>query len=117
VEGDLAKGDRLIDRAVAVDGKMRGDAALAHGIDGGAGGGAAGEMDDQGAANREGAVAGELNFFGGVDPVGGGNEHGLTFFDEGGDEDGEAEEGEGDEEEGFHVLSQMFSQPRSWIIS
>jgi hypothetical protein len=27
---------------------------------------------------------------------------GLAFFDEAGDEDGDAEEGEGDEEDGFH---------------
>jgi hypothetical protein len=61
-------------------------------------------------------VAGELDFFCGVQPVGGGDEHGLAFFQEGGDEDGEAEEGKADEDDGFHNLCQMFSQPRSWII-
>ena len=115
VESYLGEGDGLEDSSVAVDGEVGGDAALAHGVDGGAGGCAAGKMDDQGAADREGAVAGELDFFCGVQPVGGGDFHGLAFFDEGGDEDGQAEEGEGDEEEGFHDFCQMFSQPRSWM--
>jgi len=76
VEGYLGEGDRLIDGAVAVDGEVSRDAALAHGVDGGSGGGAPGEVDDEESANGEGAVAGELDFFGGVDPVGGGDGHG-----------------------------------------
>ena len=115
MESYLGEGDRLVDCSVAVDGEMGGDATLAHGVDGGASGCAAGKMDDQRAADRKGSVAGELDFFCGVQPVGWGDFHGLAFFHEGGDEDGEAEEGKGDEEKGFHDLCQMFSQPRSWI--
>ena len=76
VEGYLGEWDRLENFAVAVDGKVGGDAALAHGFDRGDGGCAPGEMDDEGAADGEGAVAGELDFFSGVEPVGWGNEHG-----------------------------------------
>lgn len=39
----------------------------------------------------------------------------LAFFEETGDEDGDAEDGEGKEEDGFHDFCQMFSQPRSWM--
>ena len=76
MEGYLGEGDRLVDGAVSVDGKVGGDVALSHGVDGGEGGGATSEMDDEGAADGERAVAGELDFFGGVEPVGRGDEHG-----------------------------------------
>ena len=79
VESYLGEGDGLEDSSVAVDGEVGGDSALAHGVDGGFGGGATGEMDDEGAANGEGAVAGELDFFGGFEPVGWGDEHGSGW--------------------------------------
>ena len=51
MESYLGEWDRLENFAVSVDGEVGGDAALAHGIDGGCGGGATGEMDDEGAAD------------------------------------------------------------------
>ena len=77
MEGYLGEGDRLKNRAVAVDGEVRGDSADGHGFDGGLGGGATGEMNDEGAADGERSVAGELDFFGDVQPGGRCDEHGL----------------------------------------
>lgn len=77
MESYLGEGDGLINFAVSVDGEMGGDASLAHGVDRRFCGGPTGKVDDEGAADGKGAVAGELDFFGGVEPVGWGDEHGV----------------------------------------
>ncbi len=69
MRGGAIEGPALEDAAIAIDDDVRRDAALAHGFHAAGGGGAAGEVADEGAPEGEGGAAGERGAGGVIEEV------------------------------------------------